>query len=120
MALNKNAKKWVRALKSGKYHQTKEVLHKEGGGYCCLGVACEVYQKSVGDLDLGVTVGGCVVYDGYMCSLPKKVREWLGLRTATGEFRGDDLVSLVEMNDDGKRFKTIAKLIESEPEGLFE
>lgn len=33
--------KWVEALRSGEYQQTKEYLHSEGG-YCCLGVACEL------------------------------------------------------------------------------
>ena len=34
-------KKWVAALRSGKYKQGKEVL-RDGDRYCCLGVLCEV------------------------------------------------------------------------------
>lgn len=34
------AKKWSKALRSGKYEQTREVL-KRGQGYCCLGVLLE-------------------------------------------------------------------------------
>ena len=33
--------KWVEALRSGKYKQTKGEL-KNGQGFCCLGVACEI------------------------------------------------------------------------------
>lgn len=34
-------KKWVEALRSGKYSQGKNYLRK-GDSYCCLGVLCEV------------------------------------------------------------------------------
>lgn len=33
--------RWIAALRSGDYLQTKEVMH-DGTGYCCLGVACVV------------------------------------------------------------------------------
>ena len=35
------ADKWVAALRSGKYKQTKHSL-KDEHGYCCLGVLCEI------------------------------------------------------------------------------
>lgn len=35
--------KWIAALRSGEYKQTKGHLHDENG-YCCLGVLCEVTQ----------------------------------------------------------------------------
>jgi hypothetical protein len=34
-------KKWVKALRSGKYNQTTSSL-KDYNSYCCLGVLCEV------------------------------------------------------------------------------
>lgn len=34
---------WVDALRSGKYEQTQNVLQDADGGYCCLGVACQLY-----------------------------------------------------------------------------
>ena len=37
----KEMKKWIKALRSGDYDQTKKCLQDEKG-YCCLGVACEV------------------------------------------------------------------------------
>lgn len=33
--------KWIKALRSGKYSQSKGTLHNENG-YCCLGVACSI------------------------------------------------------------------------------
>lgn len=48
--------------------------------------------------------------------LPEKVRRWVGLNDASGEFENG---SLVELNDNGKTFQEIADIIESEPAGLF-
>ncbi len=42
---------WIAALRGGGFKQTTGVLHDpEDGGYCCLGVLCEVtgYQKIYG------------------------------------------------------------------------
>lgn len=39
----KQIKKWVKALRSGKYKQTLYALNNYSG-YCCLGVACKVLQ----------------------------------------------------------------------------
>jgi hypothetical protein len=40
--LNPNAQKWVEALRSGKYQQTRYLISRKDGKYCCLGVACEL------------------------------------------------------------------------------
>ena len=37
-------KKWVEALRSGKYKQSIQFLHSEEG-YCCLGVACDLFKE---------------------------------------------------------------------------
>jgi len=36
--------KWVEALRSGEYKQTTEVFQRDGG-FCCLGVLCDVAGK---------------------------------------------------------------------------
>jgi len=38
----KTIKKWTDTLRSGDYNQTSDALHNENG-YCCLGVACEIF-----------------------------------------------------------------------------
>jgi hypothetical protein len=38
-------RKWVKALRSGKYKQSKGSLQVYGG-FCCLGVACSVFVPS--------------------------------------------------------------------------
>jgi hypothetical protein len=122
MALNKNAKKWVRALRSGKFKQAKNVLATLKNTYCCLGVACELARKD------GVRVSkkknkedGCFEYSSRQGSLPPQVQMWLGLGSDEGVYtskNGRD-TSLVVRNDTGKKFAEIADIIESEPEGLF-
>ena len=123
--LNENAKKWVAALRSGKYKQTKNVLHRTNGQdkFCCLGVACDLFIKSGGKLsavrkkhDGSIP---CISYAGKTGILPATVKKWLGLSGPEGEYGKYEDQSLTMLNDNGKTFKYIAKLIESEPEGLF-
>lgn len=111
--LNDNAKKWVAALRSGKYEQTNSQLMKDGK-YCCLGVACEVAMEE----------GSIGHYDGGRGSLPETVRIWLQLDTDSGRYISNLTPNttwyLVNDNDSlGKSFSEIADIIESEPEGLF-
>lgn len=120
--LNKNAQKWVKALRSGKYKQTKEFLHDQNG-FCCLGVACEVYNQEMKRLHkkqletkLNNNTYETVSYNNYDTILPPKVRAWLNLSSKTGTYNDGDLS---EMNDRGLTFKQIANVIERQPEGLF-
>lgn len=116
--MNDNAKKWVAALRSGYYKQGKGYLCKDNH-YCCLGVACELFIESGGELDKEEISPGTFAYEEYPTTLPEKVKDWLGLAPYSNvrlNFYGD----LVRMNDeDGKSFTEIADFIESEPEGLF-
>lgn len=116
-----NISKWVEALRSGEYKQTREVLHRAGEGlkatgFCCLGVACDI--SGLGNWEGGggdgiyeyVIAGGASSYE----ALPREVREWLGV---TGEnptvLVNKESHSLAELNDDyGKSFKQIANIIE--------
>ena len=44
--MNKNLKrKWLRALRSGRYKQGKYYLRNSEDRYCCLGVLCECLEK---------------------------------------------------------------------------
>lgn len=104
-------KKWVEALRSGEYNQCRGSL-KDGTGYCCLGVACEVFGM-VPDYK-----NGMFRYWGNASWLPPIVKEAFGLNTCFGDFN-DKTQSLTVLNDNGKSFAEIADIIESEPEGLF-
>lgn len=128
--MNDNAKKWVAALRSGKYSQTKSYLHAlednevdVPAGYCCLGVACDLYQDEVGNLETTIEDEGWVRYNASGAHLPIEVVDWLGLTDSHGNFVNfeEDKVwsSLVSMNDNGCTFAEIADKIESEPKELF-
>ena len=125
--LNANAKKWVEALRSGRFKQGKNALHKKREGeddtYCCLGVACSLAIGAGVDLPVYTNMDGKVIYDVDKFYLPAKVRDWLGLTTSYASFGialpGANPDDLTRMNDDGKTFEEIAQIIESEPAGLF-
>lgn len=126
--LNENAKKWVEALKSGKYKQgTGQLVTQESEWneetmrfiptgvkrYCCLGVLCEV----------AVQEGVIPSFKEDDCYLPEVVQKWVGLKTPQGIFkdnREDNSVSDVLNDREQKSFEEIAKVIESEPAELFE
>lgn len=121
--MNQNAEKWVAALRSGEFAQTSGVLTDARNNqpqHCCLGVACELYRREVGDLKVKATTtdsGRVIVkYDGSASYLPIKVQEWLDLRSPSGAYVNGSLTS---DNDKGTPFKGIADIIESEPADLF-
>lgn len=112
---------WVKALRSGKYEQTKGLLADQDG-YCCLGVACEEYRQQTGeghweDNNTFVDEAG----NTSNTSLPKRVMDWLGLADTAGRHlnANDERETLDTLNDDrGFSFEEIADVIEAEPTGL--
>ena len=119
--MNENAKRWVEALRSGEYDQANGAL-RNGDGFCCLGVACDLARVELGteweESDDGAArLAGSSSF-GY---LPVGVQRWLGLASNDGSFwpGGGGTETLASLNDDGKTFSEIAAVIESEPEGLF-
>lgn len=119
--LNKNVKLWLKALRSGEYKQVKGRLRTEEG-YCCLGVACDVYAKQHKTLKWRRDEEGDIEFSGASTQLPDNVRKWLGLKDSEGEFNLKDghEETLTNLNDDEeKSFEEIADIIESNPDGLF-
>lgn len=125
--MNDNAKKWVEALRSGKYKQTRRSLHDDNG-FCCLGVACAVAVEN--GLDLQVRQQDAyTLYNGNLNFLPHQVTEWLGLTDGGGAYEDEapnpanvyrPIPALYKLNDEmDYNFEQIADVIESEPKGLF-
>lgn len=132
--MNENAKLWVDELRSGNFEQARRRLRdhidEDREGYCCLGVACVLYERETG---LGHWDGdGTFVVadlDANHAELPNAVREWLGLTNVAGWYgQGasipadrphDSKDCLAIKNDAGAPFTEIADIIESEPLGLF-
>jgi hypothetical protein len=121
--LNENAKRWIKALRSRKYKQGYGLLHRvdEMGNhlFCCLGVACELYNESVAPehrLKVASDGGRYFRYNEQRSTLPGEVVKWLGLSDSTGTYF---VSSLIAENDRLTPFASIADIIESEPIGLF-
>lgn len=129
-----NVQKWIAALRSGKYEQAALALCVEyeateeleaSEKFCCLGVACELYQKEgPGGLKIGQReprpnmtppYGHRRTYDGTANHLPDRVREWLGLRDTHGPFIPDDLpngvygVRSLSMLNDGSKLSEVPR-----------
>lgn len=121
--LNENAKEWVAALKTDEFDQTDGMLCKPGIGFCCMGVACELFHRKFPDQLPKSVEAEYTVYGSDTALLPDIVKNWLGLRTEGGDFwlegKPFGRKSLVGLNDAGVKFVDIATLIETEPEGLF-
>lgn len=114
--------KWIVALCSKKYKQAKGVLNDGKGGYCCLGVGCELIKD-----ELSLTIGIYKNSDNNMIGisyndeggiLPYIVKKYYGLQYNNGSY----IKGCLSNDNDKKRydFNKIADIIESEPEGLVE
>ena len=123
--------KWIAALRSGEYPQTRRTLHN-GDGYCCLGVLCEVAGLERQKISAGRY--GYVDTDGLeirYAELPPTFAKQNALRSqgtllsskqisrSLGEerahalsSRGGGEESIVWLNDSGATFGEIAQLIE--------
>lgn len=111
---------WTQALRSGEFTQGYGALYDSTrGGYCCLGVLCELAAKA-GVVEK-VNANGAVFYKGTgidqeNCHLPKAVQEWAGLDTPSpiAYHEGMDR-PLAGINDAGRaNFTIIADLIEGQ------
>ena len=140
MTKEKARAKWVEALRSGKYQQGRGRLKNEKDQFCCLGVATDLFKRNLGKWDNKVHPQFIAKDELVSVSyLPTPIRDVLGLGDKEGNFRWEDVSqalkkkiwketkgtegvfgNLAELNDAGVSFKTIADLIETEPEGLFE
>lgn len=80
--------KWIRALKSGKFTQAKQVF-SNGGGYCCLGVLLEISGKPL---------------SGHGTSYWNVMERMFGLAP-------DASRKLADLNDNGATFMEIAEHI---------
>lgn len=128
------AKKWIKALRSGKYKQGQSFLkqynEKNQPRHCCLGVLCELYNdemkknhKKMLSTKIRYKNSGidCVTFNNKEGELPKIVMKWADISDSIGRCAGRCAVeycSLADMNDCGKTFKTISNFIEKNVENL--
>lgn len=115
--MNKNAQMWVKALRSGQFKQDRCRLQTKNG-YCCLGVACEVFEACTGRILPRNEKG--ILNDKVLARRFSIVQEWLGLKSPSGSFVDkNDLRSLTWLNDTGAPFWKIADIIEANQRELF-
>ena len=109
------ARRWVAALRSERYRQVREHLRTDLG-YCCLGVACDVYRPG----RWRRRTDGEWVFLNDNAVLPLGVVDAFQLRATDGRF-GPRLEtdSLLIANDRGESFAWIANLIERELEAAI-
>ena len=118
--LTPNQKKWLEALESGEFKQTRGKLEDENG-FCCLGVACVLAEKD--GVQLWRKENDPFIWGGSLQD-QLDVIKWLGIRDDTGapktRLPTDNLVALTSLNDDCEwNFKQIAEHIRKHPEEYF-
>jgi hypothetical protein len=113
-------KKWLKALRSGKYKQSKTYLRtipsRSGESqYCCLGVLCDLYQQTHPTTSAWREHGLSFGFEFWTKKdtddtntyiLSEEVKRWSGLTNAA------HIDQLIRANDRGESFEYIADLIE--------
>lgn len=116
------AKLLIAALRSGEYKQADGKLRTKSG-FCCLGVACDLYAKEVGGQWRELQEATFAFVDpSASCNihyLTLAVSEWLGCENSNPRITiGDTTHRPADMNDAGQTFDEIADFIEANWEGL--
>ncbi len=94
-------KRWLKALRSGKYKQHRgELCNIEQTKFCCLGVGCKIVRGGSWDEHTFT-----YAWESQTGVMPATLREKVGLSSAAEDH-------LTEMNDAGKSFRAIADWIE--------
>jgi hypothetical protein len=104
-------RRWIEALRSGKYEQTTRVLHRANDGFCCLGVLCDLLDPTRWGTPYTIIDKNSSIlaqrWDSYASRIAPEKRIEVGL----DELAEDDLMC---MNDNGRSFSEIADYIENE------
>ena len=111
----RQGRKWIKALRSGEFKQTKGILH-DIDGFCCLGVACKVLipeHKQKMRIENGKKyLAGAIPSHERQPNAPK----WLTRISPyflNNYFLNGNLRSLTALNDDAKfTFPQIADAVE--------
>jgi hypothetical protein len=110
-------KKWLDALSSGEYPQSRHAL-RNGYGYCCLGVLCDVNKELLNGEWKEVSPDQTFCYN---FKSEESIRSGFIAMEDIGKLISNQaeayvvhyiLKKLASMNDDGASFATISKEIE--------
>jgi hypothetical protein len=108
---------WCKRLRSGKWIQTQEALHREYKGehsYCCLGVFCDVMGEkwNVSAIDSEFEEKLYAIRYNEDASLPYTTVLTEDLNNLINGDYGHYTSELIKMNDNGSTFAEIADWIE--------
>ena len=104
--MNELRKRWLEALRSGKYEQGTDALRREEK-FCCLGVLCDIYDPSGWKgVSEGLIGGNRIHIEGSHTLPAKEVMDAVGLNAAQAS-------GLAGMNDRGTSFTVIAHELEA-------
>ena len=105
-------KKWVSALRSGKYKQGEGRLRDSDNNFCCLGVLCDLHRRETGKgrWRKGMYFAGDDCHDEIT---PNAVADWAGLHEQDPILPEDfENQTLALLNDANVPFEDIAYHIE--------
>lgn len=101
-------KRWVEALRSGKYNQGRGCLYSSwDDSFCCLGVACHISGAGKKSIDSCGTIR-----KGVGIKNISKIPNMLKLSAKLSQIDNPVVDRLINLNDKGKSFKWIASYIE--------
>lgn len=113
-------KKWLEALRSGKYKQGQNELRSKDNSFCCLGVLCDIAGGGEWSKETGEDPGGRLWYyksngDRTSCYLSHDVVDRVGLDRTNPilESLGSEY-SVSALNDSEMSFEELADLIEDQ------
>ena len=96
--------KWIGEIRGTKYRQGKNYLRQKDR-YCCLGVLCDIMDNS--KWEISSKVNNRYSYGNYTDVLDYRIRKQAGISFL-------QMLLLMKMNDSGKTFEEIAKVIETQ------
>lgn len=114
--------KWIEALESGEYKQSRRALN-DGTGFCCLGVLCEIAGMDFEKRGSYTYYSFDGQYSGQV--LPDTFTSKIGLRDRYGSLKqgiahsGTISSTLIGLNDRGVPFSEIAQLMRHDPWNVF-
>jgi hypothetical protein len=103
-------KRWLEALRSGKYKQGKKLLRSYNNEFCCLGVLQDLVEPDewilrIEEFSRHVPRYCYQTTDAYWSQLSREVLEHVNLSKT-------DMITLSVLNDNGISFEEIAQWIE--------
>jgi len=121
--INKKASKWLRALESGNFKQTRDSLFNKidnkSYGYCCLGVACQIngFTKDKTAYESGMTAPKHIKLEKPFIGITEVPNKFFETEF---NFKQGTTYACVEMNDEkNMSFREIAKELRKNSKKYF-